>query len=230
MSTISTHLNWGSSYISIDFYKRFLKPDASEKRLVAVGRITTVLLMVFSALLALLLSSALSTFSILLQIGAGTGLIFILRWFWWRINAFSEITGMIVSFIMAIFFEVTNFGLEDHQKLVIGVLVTTVSWIAVTLLSRPTDIDTLATFYNQVTPYGTGWKPFKKIAKSRGITLKTTTDNFTTDLASMLLGIVAVYAALFATGYFIYGNIMSGTILTLIAIIAAYFIFKFWKK
>src|SRR5690606_5329087 len=96
MSTISTHLNWGSSYISIDFYSRFVKPEASEKELVTVGRISTIVLMLFSALIALALSSALSTFAILLQIGAGTGLIFILRWFWWRVNAYSEISGMIV--------------------------------------------------------------------------------------------------------------------------------------
>ncbi len=230
MSTISTHLNWGSSYISLDFYKRFMKPEASERELVMVGRISTLVLMVISALLALVLSSALSTFSILLQIGAGTGLIFILRWFWWRINAYSEITGMVVSFIMALFFEFTELGLEDYEKLIIGVAITTLSWISVTLLTRPTDTKTLATFYNTVTPYGKGWNPFKKIAATQEISLKTTTDNFTIDLASMLLGVLAVYSALFSTGYFIYGNLLGGSILAGIALISAYFIFKFWRK
>ena len=117
MSTISTHLNWGSSYISLDFYKRFVKKEASEKELVAVGRISTVLLMVVSAVLALSLKDALSAFNILLQIGAGTGLIFILRWFWWRVNAFSEITGMIVSFAMAILLSIYDFGLKSHEQL-----------------------------------------------------------------------------------------------------------------
>ena len=230
MSTISTHLNWGSSYISLDFYKRFLKPEASEKELVAVGRLSTLLLMIVSALLALVLSSALSTFSILLQIGAGTGLIFILRWFWWRVNAYSEITGMVVSFIMALVFEFTELGLEDYQKLIIGVAITTVSWITVTLLTRPTDTKTLASFYNTVTPYGIGWNPFKRMAKNNDITLKATHDNFTIDLASMLLGVLAVYSALFATGYYIYGNNTAGLVLTAIALLSAYFIFKFWRK
>ena len=104
MSTISTHLNWGSSYIALDFYQRFIKPEASEKELVGVGRISTVLLMVIAACLALFLTDAYGTFKILLQIGAGTGSIFIMRWFWWRVNAYSEISGMIVSFIVAVYF------------------------------------------------------------------------------------------------------------------------------
>ncbi|MCW8982231.1 sodium:solute symporter family protein [Altibacter sp.] len=230
MSTISTHLNWGSSYISLDFYKRFVKPEASEKELVAIGRISTVLLMAFAALLALALSSALSTFQILLQIGAGTGLIFILRWFWWRVNAYSEITGMIVSFVVALVFEFAELGLEDHEKLVIGVGITTVSWIAVTLLTRPTDTKTLATFYNAITPYGKGWQPFKKIAEEKNIPLKTTTDVFTRDLASMLLGILFVYVSLFATGYVIYGNTIGAAVLIIIAGVSAFLIFKLWKR
>jgi Na+/proline symporter len=230
MSTISTHLNWGSSYISLDFYKRFVKPNASEKELVSIGRLSTVVLMIFAALLALALSSALSTFAILLQIGAGTGLIFILRWFWWRVNAYSEITGMVVSFIVALIFEFTELGLEDYEKLIYGVAITTISWILATLLTRPTDTKTLASFYNAITPYGNGWSPFKKIAKDKNIPLKTTNDVFTIDLASMLLGILFVYASLFATGYVIYGNTMGATILISIAAVSAYFIFKLWKK
>src|SRR5690606_39907738 len=103
---ISTHLNWGSSYVVNDFYLRFVKPDATDKEQVMVGRISNVLLMVFAAFLALGLSNALQAFDILLQIGAGTGLIFILRWFWWRINAYTEISAMIVSFFVALYFEI----------------------------------------------------------------------------------------------------------------------------
>jgi len=229
MSTISTHLNWGSSYIALDFYKRFLKPAASEKELVAVGRISTVLLMLFAAIIALFLSNAKSAFEILLQIGAGTGSIFILRWFWWRVNAYSEITGMVVSFVMALFFEFVDLGLEGYEKLIYGVLITTVSWILVTLITRPTDTRTLAKFYNQVTPYGRGWSPFKKLAKDKNIALNQTNDVFTIDLASMLLGIVFVYTSLFATGYIIYGNVTGAIILISIAVICALVIFKLWK-
>ncbi|MEZ4857641.1 MAG: sodium:solute symporter family protein [Flavobacteriaceae bacterium] len=229
MSTISTHLNWGSSYISLDFYKRFIKKEASEKELVKVGRLSTVLLMIFAALLALQFESALDTFNILLQIGAGTGLIFILRWFWWRVNAYSEITGMVVSFVLAILFQIVDFGLEDHEKLVLGVLITTLSWILVTLLTQPTNMSTLVNFYNKVTPYGMGWNAFKKKA-SDAYVLKETHDHFTIDLASMLLGIVFVYTSLFATGYLIYGNFVGAIILSIIAVISAIVIFKLWKR
>ena len=230
MSTISTHLNWGASYISLDFYKRFMKPEASEKELVNIGRLSTLILMVLAALLALVLSNALSAFQILLQIGAGTGLIFILRWFWWRVNAYSEITGMVVSFVLALLFEFVDMGLESHHKLILSVGITTVCWIAVTYLTRPTNTETLAKFYNSVTPYGRGWGQFKDIAAHAKIKLNSGNDNFTIDLASMLLGIVFVYTSLFATGYIIYGNTVGALILISIAVISGISVFALWKK
>jgi SSS family solute:Na+ symporter len=230
MSTISTHLNWGSSYISLDFYKRFVKPGASEKELVTIGRLSTVVLMILAALLALFLSNALSAFNILLQIGAGTGLVFILRWFWWRINAYSEITGMVVSFALALLFEFVEMGLEDHEKLVLGVLITTASWILVTMLTRPTKTETLVKFYNAITPYGRGWNAFRAKALQKNIHLNTSTDKFTVDLASMLLGVVFVYTSLFATGYVIYGNVVGASVLIGIAVISGISIFALWKK
>ena len=230
MSTISTHLNWGASYISLDFYKRFMKPEASEKELVNIGRLSTVVLMVLAALLALVLSNALSAFQILLQIGAGTGLIFILRWFWWRINAYSEITGMVVSFALALLFEFVEMGLEDHHKLILSVGITTICWVSVTLLTRPTQTETLAKFYNSVTPYGRGWSKFKEMASQSKIKLDKGNDNFTIDLASMLLGIVFVYTSLFATGYIIYGNMTGAVVLLGIALISGVSVFVLWKK
>ena len=228
MSTISTHLNWGSSYISLDFYKRFVKKEASEKELVAVGRISTVLLMVVSAVLALSLKDALSAFNILLQIGAGTGLIFILRWFWWRVNAFSEITGMIVSFAMAILLSIYDFGLKSHEQLILGVVVTSVCWIAVTLLTAPTKTEKLVQFYNKIAPYGLGWNGFKKQVGAS--TLRESKDRFTIDLLSMLLGVVFVYTALFGTGYLLYGNTTGCLVLYGIALISGIIIFNLWKK
>ena len=115
MSTISSHLNWGASYISLDFYKRFVNKDASEKQVVFVGRISTIILMFLAGFLALNLSDALGAFQILLQIGAGTGSIFLLRWFWWRVNAYSEITGMVVSFLLAIYFQWFHYDLTGTQ-------------------------------------------------------------------------------------------------------------------
>ncbi|HEY9116701.1 MAG TPA: sodium:solute symporter family protein, partial [Roseivirga sp.] len=173
MSTISTHLNWGSSYVALDFYQRFVKPKASEKELVMVGRISTVLLMVLAGLFALVLTSAYDAFQILLSIGAGTGSIFILRWFWWRINAYSEITGMVVSFILALLLN-KNIGPEfltsipDEYKLVLSVVVTTLAWVLVTLLTKPTDYKTLVSFFNLVKPYGKGWNGLKKQATVNG--------------------------------------------------------------
>ncbi|UZO80287.1 Na+:solute symporter [Aquimarina sp. ERC-38] len=236
MSTISTHLNWGSSYIAIDFYKRFVNPNSEEKTLVNVGRLSTVLLMVFAALLALVLESALSTFNILLQIGAGTGLIFILRWFWWRINAYSEITGMIVSFLFAVYFEFVHeaiFGsrMENYQELIIGVIFTTLSWIVVTLLTPPTENLVLLEFYKKVKPYGMGWNGFKKIvAAQTEAKLEESPDQFTIDLASMLLGVLLVYCALFATGYFIYGNWIGTLVLSTVTALAIVLLIRIQKS
>jgi len=234
MSTLSTHLNWGSSYIVNDFYLRFLKPEASDKELVAVGRISTVVLMVLSSFLALALSSALSAFAILLQIGAGTGLIFILRWFWWRINAYTEISAMAISFAVAIFFEVINPGLgwidipaeQSYLKLVYSVSITTVGWLLVTFLTQPEKDEVLLSFYRKVQPASLGWKqvldryPAEKQEKGR----------LGMEIGLMLVGTVMVYAALFSTGFFIYGETVQGVIAGTIAVAGGLFILFSWKK
>ena len=155
MSTISSHLNWGASYISLDFYKRFINKKASEKQIVLVGRISTIFLMIIAGFFALNLSDALGAFQILLQIGAGTGSIFLLRWFWWRVNAYSEITGMAVSFLLAIYFQwfhsdLTGIELASHEKLLWSIFITTSSWILVTLLTKPSDNRILLEFYNRI--------------------------------------------------------------------------------
>ncbi len=173
MSTISTHLNWGASYLVNDFYQRFIKNDASQKELVLVGRISIFLLMVLSAILALFLSNALQAFHILLQIGAGTGLLFLLRWFWWRINAISELAAMIISFLVAVFFEIIypHTGLPPlvaWQSLVIGVFITTLGWVGITFLTRPSEQETLWNFYRKVHPGGPGWKRVLEEARRRG--------------------------------------------------------------
>lgn len=234
MSTLSTHLNWGSSYVVNDFYLRFLKPEASDKELVAVGRISTVVLMVLSSFLALALSSALSAFAILLQIGAGTGLIFILRWFWWRINAYTEISAMIISFAVAIFFEVINPGLgwvdipaeQSYLKLVYSVSITTVGWLLVTFLTQPEKDEVLLSFYRKVQPASLGWKK----VLDRYPAEKQEKGSLGMEIGLMMVGTVMVYAALFSTGFFIYGEIAQGVIAGAIAVAGGLFILFSWKK
>lgn len=234
MSTLSTHLNWGSSYVVNDFYLRFLKPTATDKELVMVGRISTVLLMVFAAILALALSNALEAFNILLQIGAGTGLIFILRWFWWRINAYTEIFAMLISFIVAIFFEVINPKVgwvlipEDqaYLKLLYGVGITTVGWVLVTLFTKPENDEILLSFYRKVRPASFGWKKLL----DRYPNEKQEQGQLPMEIGLMLVGSVMVYAALFAVGFWIYGNVIPASIATIVAIIGGAIIIKSWKK
>ena len=226
MSTISSHLNWGASYISIDFYKRFIYSEASEKEIVLVGRISTVFLMILAGFVALELNDALDAFQILLQIGAGTGSIFLLRWFWWRVNAYSEITGMSVSFLVAIYFHsiherIFGFTFESHYELVLSVFITTLSWILVTLLTKPTENSTLLEFYKKIKPYGIGWNKFLK-NNNIDVKNKELKESPMSDLLSMFLGIVIVYSGLFGTGYLLYGNITFSLILFFLLFISAY--------
>ncbi len=213
MSTLSSHLNWGASYISHDFYHRFVNPNASEKQLVNIGRISTVLLMLLAALLALVLESALEAFNIIILLGAGTGLVFILRWFWKRINAYTEISAMIISFIVALSFRFIDTGLESHWELVIGVAITTVGWLLVTLVTQPESKETLDRF-NEVVGNRNGG-----IRRNLGL-----------QILLMLLGSLGIYAALFCTGYIIYGETTKALVAFAVFIIVAFFIYSQWKK
>ncbi len=236
MSTISTHLNWGSSYIVNDFYQRFVRREASERELVQVGRISTVLLMVCAGTLALFMQNALDNFQIMLQIGAGTGLLFILRWFWWRINAYSEIAAMVVSFALALYF---RFGhphtglpaLADWQQLLLGVGITTVGWILVTLVTPPTEQKTLLSFYRLVRPGGPGWRAVseKAGAESGGERLDLAWQ-VPQGILCMVLGCVSVYSALFATGKWLYADYAMASVLTGVALISAFFLIRSWRR
>ncbi|PKV52580.1 Na+/proline symporter [Aquimarina sp. MAR_2010_214] len=242
MSTISTQLNWGSSYIVYDFYKQQINPNASEKRLVAVGRIATVILMVFSALLALLLQNALQLFEVLLVFGAGTGLIFILRWFWWRINAWSEITAMFASGIISLvlkltpagvyFFDAENGVFPDWSEFPIVVFLTTTIWLIATYVTQPESKEVLRDFYKKTQPGGPGWNHIVDQAKEEKIILKNTSKGWSVPfgILAMLLGCVLIYSIMFATGYWIYGYTTYALILTEIAIVSGYLLIKIWGK
>ncbi|MCP9235505.1 sodium:solute symporter family protein [Lewinella sp. JB7] len=233
MSTLSTHLNWGSSYVVHDWYHRFINPEASEDRLVLIGRISTLALMVLAAVFALALTNALQAFNILLQIGAGTGLIFILRWFWWRINAYTEIAGMFISFAVALFLE---FGwnavglpeLLDYQKLITGIALTTVGWVTVTLITRPTDMATLQNFYATTRPGGPGWDP---VVRAMPEPIDARADGqLPLRILAMLIGAITVYSVLFATGFYLYDNLSGAVIALVVALVGAAVLLAVWRK
>ena len=237
MSTIASHLNWGSSYVVNDFYKRFLNPDATDRQMVRLGRITTVVLMILSAGLALLLSNALQAFNILLQVGAGTGLIFILRWFWYRINVYSEITAMIVSFIVALYLQIIHprLGFEvipAEFQLIIGVTITTIIWVSVTFLTPAENKNTLQEFYRKIQPGGLGWKKVVDQAKKDGINIEgeKAAWDVPTGILCMVIGSVAIYSFLFSAGYFLYKDFKMAFSLLGISIVALYFLNKTWRK
>lgn len=211
MSTISTHLNWGSSYLVYDCYKRFIKSDASEKEQVWLGRIVTVVLMIISGSLALtVLENASQAFNILLLSGAGTGAIFLLRWFWWRINAWTEIVGMVIAtinaFVLTLWIpeELLTFGILDPfaAKLLIATFTTTVAWLLTTFFTAPEPREVLQKFVEQVQP-SIGWASFPLSRK----------DSFSTSLMSVLVGVFAVYAALFAIGNLVLGSVFLSIVL-----------------
>jgi Na+/proline symporter len=243
MSTISTQLNWGSSYIVFDFYKQQINPKASEKKLVAVGRISTVLLMVLSAGLALLMQNAMEIFEMMLLFGAGTGLIFILRWFWWRINSWTEISAMFASGILSITLKTTSLGgylfaaetgvLPSWGEIPFVVFVTTFIWVVATLATKPESKEVLNSFYERTQPGGPGWAKIVKQAANDGIEIvhnKNEGWNVPSGIIAMLLGCVLIYSCMFTTGYWIYGEVTLAISTTISAIISGYLLIKTWKK
>lgn len=238
MSTISTHLNWGASYIVSDFYQRFVKPNASEKEMVNLGRVATVILMIFSAFLALtVLENATQAFDILLLSGAGSGAIYLLRWFWWRINAWTEIAAMIsatvVAFILVFFVpnESVATALIDGStiKLLIAVTITTIVWILATFLTKPESEEVLINFVKTVHPGGPGWKKVVELSGDTSIETQKKWD-LPYSLLNVFLGCVAIYSALFSTGYFIYGNVAFGLLLGSIFFFSVFLMIKTWPK
>jgi solute:Na+ symporter, SSS family len=203
VSTISTHLNWGTSYVVHDFYRRFVRTDASERHYVWMGRLVTALLMLLAAGLTFLLDSARTSFELLLSVGAGSGLLYLLRWYWWRINAWSEIAAMAVSFTVAVsFFIASKMGIQISAttSLLVIVGVTTAAWVGTTLATRPESEETLVRFYRLVRPAGPGWGPI-----SRAAGVGPSPDSITHALAGWVLGCAFVYSALFGMGSALYG-------------------------
>jgi Na+/proline symporter len=210
VSTMSTHLNWGTSYLVHDFYRRFLSADRDEKHYVFVGRIVTGLLMIVAAGVTVVLDTAREAFQLMMSVGAGTGLLYLLRWFWWRVNAWCEVAAMTSSFLVAAGFFIAakmGHGLPAHVSLLITVATTTVVWVTTAFLTRPTDRATLVGFYTLVRPAGPGWASVRAEAG-----VAASPDSLAQSLLGWVLGCVFVYAALFGAGSFLYGRLGPGLV------------------
>ena len=219
VSTISTHLNWGTSYLVNDLYRRFMKPGMDDRHYVAVGRLVTALLMLVAAGLTYVLDTATESFQLLLSIGAGTGLLYLLRWFWWRVNANSEIAAMVASFVVSLgLFIARKNGLEmaSHVSLIWTVVITTVVWITATLVTAPTDRAKLTEFYRLVRPAGPGWDPVRRESG-----LPPSPDSMANSLLGWVLGCLFVYSALFGTGSYIYGRTGQALMWTVVFVVSA---------
>jgi len=223
MSTIGTHLNWGASYLVNDFYKRFVKKDAPDKHYVNVGRVATVLLFLASIAVTSQLSSVEKAWKFLLAMGAGTGLVLILRWYWWRINAWSEISGMVVSFLASlVFMKVVppRFAAGDPNAdawIMIGtVAVTTVTWVVATFLTKPEPDAVLDAFYRRVRPGGPGWR---RVAERLGYGRESIPGGALA-WTNWIAGIIAVYSTLFGLGKLVFGQLGMGLGLLAVAVVA----------
>jgi len=228
VSTLVTHLNWGSSYVVHDFYRRFLKPGADEKHYVSAGRLMTVILMVLASLLTFVLESAKASFDLMLSIGAGTGLIYLLRWFWWRINAWSEIAAMASSFSVAVYFFIRGkMGqpVPQHISLLVTIAFTTVVWLVVTYLTKPVSREKLISFYQLVKPAGPGWT---KIRQEAG--LDNSPDSLTLSFAGWVAGCLFVYSALFGTGAYIYSRWPLAIFWTVLFVVSTFSLIKIIGK
>ncbi|MCR5360046.1 MAG: Na+:solute symporter [Thermoguttaceae bacterium] len=255
MSTVATLLNLGSSYMVNDFYHRFINPKASEKQLVFQGRLWTVILMVLACLLAFRLQSAKDNFNIILEIGAGTGLLFLIRWFWWRINAASEIAAMCLALPTAVYFRFFHVPLcaalfgaagpdgqmvcpdalkfSDGAVLLITIAVTTIGWLLVTYLTRPTDQKILVEFLRRTKAGGPGWKRVVDAAAADGIDraeLEEPSWSVPLGILCSAVGCVCVYSSLFAVGCWIYAQWTLAVVLTAVAAATAAVLLAVWNR
>ena len=221
MSTMSTQLNLGASYLVNDFYHRFISPDATEKQLVSMGRLFTIISIILGSGLGLLLTSAGQAFNLLLMIGAGTGMIYILRWFWWRINAYTEIVAMISSLIIAFYFNFINHNYESWEKIVFGSLLTTIVWISATYFTPPDSNETLQNFVKKVNPGGPGWAKFSTSEANEPWPVPN-------GILCMILGCISIYSVLLGVGQLIYGNNIGFGLLGL-SLASALGLMRLWK-
>ena len=218
-STMLTHLNWGASYLVHDFYRRFVRRDATERHYVFVGRLTTVGLFLCASALVYLLDTAKDAFDVILQVGAGTGLLYLVRWFWWRVNAWCEVAAMVSSFVVSVALLVLNKNgvpVSTHVALVVTVVFTTLCWLVTAFVGPQTDRAVLAEFYRTVRPAGPGWTPIRAAAGLPAGAAASRRDNIPMALLGWFAGCIVIWSSLFTVGSFLYGR--TGTALGLLAV------------
>jgi SSS family solute:Na+ symporter len=208
-STILTHLNWGASYLVHDFYRRFINKGRTEKHYVKVGRLTTVGLFLAATGMVFVLETAKDSFDIILQVGAGTGLLYLVRWFWWRVNAWCEVAAMVSSFTISVALLIlrkAGVTIGTHYALTITVAATTLCWLLTAFLGPRTDSRTLVAFYKKVRPFGPGWKAVRREAGISEDEARSTSENFPLSLVGWVSGVAAIWSSLFTVGNILYGR------------------------
>lgn len=230
MSTIASQLNWGASYFVNDFWRCFVNRHASDREQVMVGRAATIGLMLAAGSLALLLSNALQAFQIVLSIGAGTGLLFLLRWFWWRINAYSEFAAMLISFVVALGMALyAPADWNESFRLIVSVAITTAGWVLVTLVTPPTEMKTLFDFVRLIDPPGPGWARVRVAADVAGVALpRAGRGSLARAIVCIPVATMGIYGALFGVGFWLYGNHGLALMLGILAVVATVYIWRSW--
>jgi len=220
-STILTHLNWGASYLVHDFYQRFVRKNAPEKHYVLVGRLATILLFLLSSATVYLLDSAKDAFDVILQIGAGTGLLYLVRWFWWRVNAWCEVVAMVSSFLVSLALLVlakNGVHFSTHVALILTIAVTTLCWVTTAYVGPETDRRVLVEFYRKIRPFGPGWKLVRDQAGLGEDAARTAGDNIPLALVGWVAGCATIWSSLFTVGNLLYGR--TGQALACLAVFA----------
>ncbi len=230
MSTIDTHLNWGASYLVNDFYKRFIKPDETPKHYVAISRLFVILIMLIAGVTSLFMDSIAGAWKFLIALNSGIGLVQILRWYWWRINAWSEIAAMVTALVVSIFVFIHPATKDEFAlQMLFIVPISTVVWIIVTFLTQPVSNETLISFYKKVRPSKGGWNWVAKAIENESKitdTQDTQTDTKIPALVNWIIGVIFIYSFLFSIGKLLLGFVSSGLIFLLIAIISGAIMFK----
>jgi solute:Na+ symporter, SSS family len=234
-STILTHLNWGASYLVHDFYRRFIRRDADEKHYVMVGRIATIGLFLASSALVFVLDTAKDAFDIILQVGAGTGLLYLVRWFWWRVNAWCEVVAMVSSFVISVVLLVltrNGVAISTHMALILTVLATTICWVITAYVGPQTDQRVLIEFYRKVRPSGPGWAPIRAAAGMSDAEARVTADNIPLALLGWVVGCATIWSALFTVGNLLYGRqsyaLLMGAVFVVSGSILLYLVRQLW--